>query len=108
MKDWEMWGMGAEARRLGDAEMCHRILITNERGVVCDASVHVDSRKVTELLLDDEQAEPVMVGLAVLSGCVEAVLMAEFEKRNPDTLKREQRTTTSTRPVVPVCEGGCE
>ena len=95
-----------ECRMTNDGGM--RIVVSDRDGLVCDAKIDVGSRKVESLILDDGLQEKVMVGLAVLSGCVEAVLRAEFEKSNPDTLKREQRTTSTTRPDVPVCEGGCE
>lgn len=80
-----------------------RIVATDKHGLVCDAEIDVASRRVESLLIDDERMDGTMVGLAVLSGCVEALLRTEFERRRPAVME-----PTTARPDVPVCEGGCE
>ena len=62
-----------------------RIVVTDESRLVCDAEIDVASRKPTSVMLDDGSDLQVLKGLAVLCGCVEAVLKEEFERR-----RREQ------------------
>lgn len=90
-----------------------RIVVTEAGGLVCDAEIDVGSRKVASLMLDDEAQADTLKGLAVLSGCLEAVLRLEFEARavatTPGSMRRATTSTTiQARPDVPACEGGCE
>jgi hypothetical protein len=57
------------------------ITIHEERGVVTVAEIDLPARKVTSLTIDDERTDATFVGLSVLSGCVEAILRDEFERR---------------------------
>jgi hypothetical protein len=80
---------------------------TDKRGLVCDAEIDVASRKVESLLIDDERMESTLIALAVLDGCVAAIL-EEAARRRAAPASLRPATTTTTRPDVPVCEGGCE
>lgn len=85
-----------------------RIVVT-DNGAIVDAQIDVATRQVESLLVDDERLTDALKGLAVLCGCVEAVLRAEYEKKFPVQGSRfPVETATVTRPDVPTCEGGCE
>lgn len=50
------------------------IVSDDEAGVICEARMNDGERRVTSLRLDDEHAGQTMRGLAVLSGCLAAIL----------------------------------
>lgn len=57
------------------------ITIHEERGVVAVAEIDLPARKITNLAADDERLSATFIGLAVLNGCVEAILKDEHERR---------------------------
>jgi len=57
------------------------IAIHEDRGITAAAEIDVTARKVTSLTLDDERLNETFIGLAVLSGCVEAILDDERRRR---------------------------
>lgn len=57
-------------------------VIIKDRGeIILDAEINVSERKAVRLAADVETAEETLKGLAVLSGCVEAILINERERR---------------------------
>ncbi len=57
------------------------ITIHEEPGVVALAEIDLPARKITNLTVDDERLNAAFIGLAVLNGCVEALLKDEHERR---------------------------
>ena len=57
------------------------VTVRGSDGVIADGVIDVTTRKVKSLVADDEKLERGLIGMAVLSGCIEAILKEEFERR---------------------------
>lgn len=84
------------------------ITVRRKSGVILDATIDDEARKPLSLAADDDFMQRSLTGLAVLCGCVEAILKEEFEKKVSATSPGSMRRATTTRPEAPTCEGGCE